>query len=161
MKTTEEHRIKVKEIADLAFANAVNSMDIEKLIGKHPKDWEENFKDNFIVKVHEGFKNSQDLFVKEILENQEILRQKSEQLKESRRNRETDKIEKLTVEIEVLEQRLSTFSHIADGIAWQLIQGEIHIARRFHIGVDTSKFLDSSNIDHAVKVVNEINKSPL
>src|SRR5690606_32039322 len=147
MKTTEEHRIKVREIANLAFANAVNSMDIKKLIGKHPKDWDENFQENFIVKVHEGFKKSQDLLVKEILENQELLRQKNEVLKESRRNRETEKIEKLTVEIQVLEQRLSTFSHIADGIAWQLVQGEIHIARRFHIGENTSKFLDSSNID--------------
>jgi len=161
MKTTEEHRIKVREIADLAFANAVNSMDIKKLIDAKPKDWDENIKKKFIIKVHEGFKKSQDLLVQEILENQEILRQKKEALKESRRNREADKAEKLSIEIDVLKQRISTFSHIADGIAWQLISGEIHIARRFHIGEDSSKFLDSSNIEHAKRVVDEINKSPL
>src|SRR5690606_13651242 len=48
-----------------------------------------------------------------------------------------------------------------DGIAWQLIGGEIHIARRFHIEEDSSKFLDTSNIEHAKKVADEINKSPL
>ena len=161
MKTTEEYRTKVREIADLAFANAVNSMDIEKLIGAHPKDWDENIQKRFIIKVHEGFKKSQDLLVQEILENQGLLRQKKEALKESRRNREADKTENLKIEIDVLEQRLSTFSHIADGVAWQLISGEIHIARRFHIGEDSSKFLDSSNIEHAKRVVDEINKSPL
>lgn len=161
MKTTEEHRIKVREIADLAFANAINSMDIEKLIDAKPKDWDKNIQEEFIIKVHEGFKKSQDLLVQEVLDNQEILRQKREALKESRRNRDADKAKKLSIEINVLEQRLSTFSHIADGIAWQLISGEIHIARRFHIGEDSSKFLDSSNIEHAKRVADEINQSPL
>ena len=161
MKTTEEHRIKVREIADLAFANAVNSADFKKLIGTHPKDWDENIQEKFIEKVHEGFKKSQNLLVQEVLVNQELLRQKKEELKETRRKRETEKTENISIEIEVLEQRLSTFSHIADGIAWQLISGEIHIARRFHIGENSSKFLDSSNIEHAKKVVDEINKSPL
>lgn len=161
MKTTEEHRTKVIEVADLAFANAVNSMDITELQNTEAKKWNKNLQERFITKVHDGFKKSQNLILEETLEIQTELRLKKEKLKEFKRKREVDNVEKLNLELNVLKNRLSTFSHIADGIAWQLVGGAIHIARRFHIGENSSKFLDSSNISHAKKVADQINKSPL
>src|SRR5699024_8701379 len=66
----------------------------------------------------------------------------------------------ITNELKIIEQRLKTFSHIADGIAWQLIGGEIHIAKRFYLQEKGQKRLKESNIDHAIKVAKEINKDP-
>ncbi|WP_431244397.1 hypothetical protein ACQ9BO_08815 [Flavobacterium sp. P21] len=54
---------------------------------------------------------------------------------------------------------MSAYFHIADGIAWQLIRGEIHVSRRLYIG-ESVKQLDSSNLEHAIKVSLEINESP-
>lgn len=161
MRTIKEHRIKVKQIADFAFANAINSMDTKELTQSSPKEWKSEIQFEFIVKVHEGFKKAQDLIIEEVIFYQKLLREKNETLKELRRIRDKENQENINLEIEVINQRLLTFSHIADGIAWQIIGGEIHIARRFHIGDNSSKFLDSSNIEHAIKVVNKINKSPL
>ena len=161
MKTTEQHRIIVRQISDLAFANAVNSPDFKELYKTHLKDWGKDIQEKFIAKVHEGFKKAQDLLIEEIIDYQSLLREKTKSLKEYRRQRNLDNQQKTETEIKIINQRLSTFSHIADGIAWQMIRGEIHIARRFHIEEESSKFLDSSNIEHAKKVADVINKSPL
>jgi len=161
MKTTEEHRIIVRRVADFAFANTVNLPNLKELYKTHPKDWSKDIQKKFITKVHEGYKKAQILLIEQILNYQNLLKEKKESLKEYRRQRDSKNQKNIKIEIEIINQRLSTFSHIADGIAWLLIGGEIHIARRLHIGENSSKLLASSNIEHAKKVANEINKSPL
>jgi len=161
MRTTEEYRIKLRQIADLAFGDVISSPDVKEHYKTHPKEWGREIQEKFIAEVHEGFRKAQDLLIEEILNYQRLLREKKEILKEQRRQKDFANRQKTDTEIKVINQRLLTFSHIADGIAWQLIGGEIHIARRFHIGEDSSKFLDSSNIEHAKRVADEINRSPL
>ncbi len=74
------------------------------------------------------------------------------------RNQEKAK-EKISL-LNKIDLRISTFSHIADGIAWQLFKGKLHIARRFYLGETSKKKLVFSNIAHAKTVADEINRSP-
>lgn len=159
MRTLDEHRIKLKEICDFAFAFGIRS--VQFLVPEYslPDSWSEEIKHTFLIKCHEGFKSAQDLIVEEILEYQKLLREFTTDLKESRRQRDKDKEKDLLNKIGISEHRVKTFSHIADGIAWQLIRGQIHIARRLYIKEPT-KYLDSSNIKHAISVANQINQNP-
>lgn len=159
MKSIEDHRAKLREICDFAFAHGINAIeaDVEKY--SSPDKWSDSIKNTFLIKCHEGFKKAQEIIIEEIKFYQSRLRESTIELKDSRRNRDKIKIDELTEEIEILNQRVKTFSHLADGIAWQLICGQIHVARRFYIS-EESKYLDSSNIEHALKVANEINEDP-
>jgi len=161
LKPIEEHREILKKISDFAYANAITEIGFDKIYKVHPKDWDETFQNNFISKVHDGFKKAQKLVIDEILYYQNLVREKKTELKEYRRVKDTENHERVEIELQIINQRVSTFSHIMDGLAWQLLGGQIHIARRFHIGEDSSKFLDSSNIEHAIKVADNINESPL
>src|SRR5699024_12206499 len=90
-------------------------------------------KEDFIHSCHEGYKLGQNKLVDEILSYQDLQISKKPKLKEARRQRDEELEEIITNELKIIEQRLKTFSHIADGIAWQLIGGEIHIAKRFYL----------------------------
>src|SRR5690606_807424 len=46
-------------------------------------------------------------------------------------------------------------------IAWQLLQNQTHNARRLHIGQNSKKILENSNIDHAISISNKINEDPM
>lgn len=99
------------------------------------------------------------MIIEEVLFNQNLLRKKKIELKENRRLRDKEASIKTEHVISVIKNRLGAYFHIADGIAWQLINGEIHISRRLFIG-ETTKQLNSSNLDHAITVANEINQFP-
>ncbi|MBS1648053.1 MAG: hypothetical protein JST67_12000 [Bacteroidetes bacterium] len=159
MRTLDEHRIKLKEICDFAFAFGIRSVQSQIPEYSLPDTWSEEIKHTFLLKCHEGFKSAQDLIVEEILEYQKLLREFTTDLKESRRQRDKNKEKDLLNKIAISEHRVKTFSHIADGIAWQLISGQIHIARRLYIR-EPAKYLDSSNIKHAISVANQINQKP-
>lgn len=159
MKTIEEHRKKLREIADFAFAYGIDSLSEEQK-KTFPFRVTKEEKTNFIQKCHEGFKYAQQLLIAEIVEYQDLLREKKIILKESRRQRNKKLENEISEEIEIIEQRLRTFSHVADGIAWQLIGGEIHIARRFFIGERDLKQLTASNLNSVIRVADEINQNP-
>jgi len=160
MESIEEYRIKLKEIADYAFGHGISAIGIEQFKVGPPDTWDESIKTKFFTACHDGFKIAQRLLIIEIKKYQSLLRETTSQLKEFRRQRDKEN-EKITdTKIKIIEQRLHNFSHIADGIAWQLIGGQIHIARRFHIQEKSSKYLDSSNIEHAIQTAEEINKNP-
>lgn len=156
MKTLDEHRIVLKEISDYAFSFGLKAIESQIPKSSLPDSWSADLRKTFLIKCHEGFKIAQELIIKEILEYQKLLREETSNLKEVRRQRDKAKEKKLLGQISIIEHRIKAFSHIADGIAWQLINGEIHIARRLYTK-ETSKYLDSSNIEHAIRVANEIN----
>jgi hypothetical protein len=159
MKTLDEYRVKLKEIADNAFAYGIRAMGADPFKNGYPDTWDKEKQKKFLSKCHEGFKIAQKQLIEEVIYYQSLLREYTTHLKESRRQRNKNKELEINNSIRIIEQRLSTLSHIADGIAWQLIGGQIHIARRFHIRQDTAKFLDSSNIKHAIEVADSINKN--
>jgi hypothetical protein len=159
MRTLDEHKIKLKDVCDKAFAFGIRSIISQVEPYSHPDTWGEDIKHTFLIKCHEGFKLAQDLIIEEIIEYQRLIREFTLELKESRRQRDKDKERSLLEKIAVSEHRAKTFSHVADGIAWQLISGQIHIARRLYIK-ESSKYLDSSNIKHAISVAKQINQKP-
>lgn len=158
MKTIDEHRAKLKEIADIAFMTGINWIKTENL--GNPSQWNEEIKKKFKQQCHNGFKIAQKLLIEEVKLYQTQHREANIQLKEVRRNKNKEKEKEIQEEIKTIEMRLGTLSHIADSIAWQLIGGQIHIARRFHINEKGTKSLDFSNIEHAVRVADNINENP-
>lgn len=160
MESIEEYRIKLKEIADYAFRHGISAIGVEQFKVGPPDTWDESIKTKFFTACHDGFKIAQRLLIIEIKKYQSLLRETKSNLREFRRQRDKENEKKNETKIKIIEQRLHTFSHIADGIAWQLIGRQIHIARRFHIQEKSFKYLDSSNIEHAIQTAEEINKNP-
>lgn len=160
METLDEHRVKLKEITDYAFGHGFKAIGIEPFKKGPPNNWDKEIRNKFLIACHDGFKAAQKLLIIEIKKYQSLLRTENELLKESRRLRDKEKQNENERNVKIIEQRLLTFSHIADGIAWQIIGGQIHIARRFHIRQDANKFLDSSNLEHTIEIADSINKNP-
>jgi len=156
----EEYGMKLKKIANYAFGYGIKAIGVEQFKLGTPDTWDESIRNKFLIACHQGFKISQKMLIIEIEKYQTLLRDTNNNLKEFRRNRDQKNEESVKIEIKIIEQRLHTFSHIADGIAWQLIGGQIHIARRFHIQEKSFKYLDSSNIKHAIQTAEKINKNP-
>nr|WP_294898884.1 hypothetical protein [uncultured Pedobacter sp.] len=157
MKSKEQHKNKLREICDLAFSYGIDAVTpyIDKFLS--PKNWNKEVKKLFTEKCHEGFKLAQVIIIEEVLYYQKLLREKKFELKETRRQRNKDASKKIGHIISVIEHRLSAYSHIADGIAWQLIGAQIHISRRLYVG-ESIKQLDSSNLTHAITVASKINQ---
>lgn len=159
MKTKDTHKIKLREISDLAFSYGINAIKSEVEEFSLPNSWPKELVTLFIEKCHEGYKLAQILIVEEVLYYQKLLREKKNELKENRRQKDKKATEETQHIISVIETRLKAYFHVADGIAWQLIRGQIHVSRRLFIG-ETTKQLDSSNLEHAIAVASEINKLP-
>lgn len=160
MDTIEDYRTKLKQIADYAFGHGMEAIGIEQFKEGPPNTWSKEIQTKFFNACNDGFKIAQNLLIEEIKKYQTLLREANASLKEFRRQRDKTKEQETKIKIKIIEQRLHNFSHIADGIAWQLIGGQIHIARRFHIQEKSAKFLDSSNLEHALQVAEQINKTP-
>lgn len=160
MDNIEDYRIKLKEIADYAFSHGLNAIGIEQFKAGPPEIWDKEIHDKFYVACHDGFKVAQKLIIEEIKKYQNLLRDSKTELKEHRRQRNKEKEKEILLKIQIIERRIHNFSHMADGIAWQMLGGQIHLARRFHIQDKSSKFLDSSNLPHALAVADELNKNP-
>lgn len=159
MRPFEEHRTRLKEISDIAFTTGVRSLN-EDQQKRFPKGLTKKEIESFIQKCHDGFKEAQKKLIEEIRYYQQLNREYKNQLKEARTLRDKESEKDLMYKIEATKFRLSTFSHIADAIAWQMIGGQIHVARRLHVKNEEPKQLDSSNIEHAIEVADEINKNP-
>jgi hypothetical protein len=158
MESLQDHRKTLKRIADFAFTTGISSISDDKKT--NPLEWTEEEQTNFRRKCHEGFKEAQNLIILSLIEYQKEFKNLKNELKEHRRNRDKNSEQETDYKIKVVEQRMSTFSHVADAIAWHLIGGQIHIARRLHIGEHQHKFLESSNFGHAKSVADSINNNP-
>ncbi|WP_431244396.1 hypothetical protein ACQ9BO_08810 [Flavobacterium sp. P21] len=76
MKTKEEHKIKLKQISDLAFSHGVEAIKpyVERF--SFPNSWSKEVLKLFMEKCHEGFKMAQGLIIDEVLYYQSLLREK-------------------------------------------------------------------------------------
>jgi hypothetical protein len=160
MDSIETYRIRLKQIADFAFSHGIDEVGAEQFMFGPPDTWDKNILDKFYKACHDGFKTAQKLIIEEKQKYETVLRDTTIELKEFRRQRNKEKEQETLLKIRIIERRLHNFSHMADGIAWQMLGGQIHIARRLHIQEKSSKFLDSANLSHAVAVADEINKNP-
>lgn len=150
MKTAEEHRIILKKIADIALSNGLKNsgIKIEDVFNTPNLTREDAFK--FISSCHEGFKQAQKLIIIEIQEYQEELSSLKEKLKDSGRKKLKELKKEIIIQQEIIENRISSFSHIVDTIVWQLTGVQIATARRLYIQEEGGKVLNNSNISHAI-----------
>ena len=160
MKSTEEHRIKLKEVADLALNNGIVNSEIDVANIEDFSKLTEEEVSKFIADCHTGYKEAQKLIISEIMDYQTELTELKTKLKEANKKRDKEGKKKIIVEQKIIENRIASFSHIADTIAWSLIGHQISTARRLYINEEGSKYLSNSNISHAIEVADSINENP-
>jgi len=157
LQTTEQFASKLVEIADYAFSFGTDS--ISKAQKMRPTDkWNSLEMATFMDKCREGFKIAQKLLVDEVISYQQILKQNKAKIKEARTSHNKKKTEELLNLNKVIVRRLHNLSHIADGLAIQMMGQQVHIARRLHIGEKSTKLLENSNIEHAIKEADKLNE---
>jgi len=154
MEDIEDYRSKLREIADYSFNYGFKKYKIA-----HPDFLEIGFTNDFHIACAEGFKIAQKLLICEVMTYQDLFSKKNIELKEVRRRRNLASEKIIKKEIRDVEQRLHNYYHIADGIAWQLLGCQIHVARRLNIGQRANKILISSNIASSIKVADKINEA--
>lgn len=159
METTEQFALKLTEIADFAFSFGSSSLS-EQQKEKPSDQWTPQEMDSFMEKCHEGFKLAQNRLIKEIIDYQHLLKQNKNKIKEFRSVHNKEKTKQYTDLEKVIMRRLSNLSHIADGIAIQMMGQQVHVARRLHLGEKSMKHLEHSNIDHAKREADKINQDP-
>lgn len=155
METFEDYRLNLSQVIYYSF-----SYGSDKFKEKYPETSLLENKVEFHKACVEGFKLAQKELISEITKYQSLLRDSTIALKEARRKREKESQKSIENDIDIIEQRLSNYHHVADGIAWQILGGQIHIARRLHIGQKTAKFLDTSNLDSSITASDQINLDP-
>jgi hypothetical protein len=160
MKTQQEHRAKLEEIADYAFIYGLRTMGWGTQL-PHPSTWSEGTMKRFYANCNTGFKAAQNLLVEERQYYQMQWRATTELLKEYQIQKAKAEASVARHILLIIEQRLSVLAHIADAIAWQLLGGQIHYARRLHMREKDAKFLDVSNIAHVLREAAAINENPL
>jgi hypothetical protein len=115
-------------------------------------------REEFMEKVHEGWKLGQKLALKMILEIQDAVISLKTSLKEAHRSKNKQRVSQIKSDIEHYRFKESIVRHLMDTIAWQLLQGQLYISRRLYQEVEGDKILKDSNIESAVAAVEEINK---
>ncbi len=161
MDSYEDYRKKLREAADYAFYYGAATFGIDRIKANMATTWDKDMRDEFAVLCHDGFKKAQKSIIEQILNYQTELRQNTSDLKDFRRQSNKPKVKAIEAKIAIIEQRIHNFLHIADGIAWQMLSGQIHIARRLSLQEKRFKFLDSSNLSHAITIAEQINQTPL
>lgn len=161
MDSYEGYRKILRETADYAFHYGASTFGIDRIKTHPATTWNQEWKAEFMACCHDGFKKAQKIIIEQLVSYQTELRQSKLDLKLYRRQRDKQKSNQTSEEIAIIEQRIYNFSHIADGIAWQLLNGQLYIARRLHLQIDASKFLDSSNIGPTIAIADQINQNPL
>lgn len=109
--------------------------------------------------IHKGFKKAQHLIIEELLKIQSEQKKVRELLKESRRNK-NDNINVLNNQSYLLDYKETILKHLADTIFWHLIQGQLHIARRFYQFSPGCKKLEDTNYKSVLATADGINSNP-
>ncbi|MEH6940019.1 hypothetical protein V7056_19570, partial [Bacillus sp. JJ664] len=117
---------------------------------------DENNRDEFISKVHLGFKKAQNLIVQNLLLlGKKRIRIKA-YIKELRRQSEAKEIiQKYQNELEIIIYKEKILRKTADSIAWQLLGNDITIVRRLYKQIPSVEIFNS-NLNHDLEVVENI-----
>lgn len=151
----------VKEIADL-----ICDYGLKKTFGDNEPELEKQKeaiiknKEQFIANCHEGFKQGQLRIIKLLQGVQERSKQANEDLKISRREKNKQLATELFALIENLKIQENIVRHLADTIAYQMLQGQLHIMRRLYMEVGGNISLSNSNFQSVLAVAEEINSKP-
>ncbi|MGN7986055.1 hypothetical protein ACTJKC_01880 [Pedobacter sp. 22226] len=159
LPSTEQFATKLIEISDFAFSFGMDSIP-ETQKNKPGEKWNTEEMNFFMDKCREGFKSAQKLLIKEVLFYQQELRENKESIIRYRSAHAKEKIKEYTAVGKVIVRRLHNLSHIADGMVIQLLSEQVHVARRLNIGEKSNKQLEHSNLEHAIKISDQLNEDP-
>ncbi len=157
-KEFEVFEVEVTEIADLICEHG-----FKKTFSAPEADYEKQkeeiikHKDEFIANCHEGFKEGQIRIIALLQGLQERSKQAIRDLKLSRVERNKQLTTELLNYIENLKVQENIVRHLADTIAYQMLQGQLHIMRRLYMEVGGSVSLSNSNFKSVLAVAEEIN----
>lgn len=110
--------------------------------------------------IHAGFKKAQMLIIDNLIEIQQEQGDIKRQIKIARREKAKDKEAQLSASLHILEYKETVLKEFANTIFWQLIQGKLHISRRFSQNVPGNKTLEETNYKSVLEAANKINSNP-
>lgn len=160
MKNREEHKKVLTEIAYYVFTYGMKNSGIDFSEIKHSNEIKKEDLNKFTQKAHEGFKIAQKLIIEEIIYYQSEWQIIKAKIKQFRRERNKKFEQEYSLTQKIIEQRIFTLSHIADSIAWQIIEEQLHVGRTLHIGERGIKSLENNNLQHAISAADKINEDP-
>lgn len=147
-------------IADYAFNYGLNHTI--PVLPDNPSEAVELMKENkerFLINCHTGFKKAQDKIIELLLKLEDEFEENKARIKKFRKSKNPKAAKALENENKRIEFKERVLRHIIDGIAWQMIKGQLYIARRFYQEVEGKKLLKHSNIKSALEVANSINQN--
>lgn len=131
-------------------------VDAVKRLGYTSIEEIKNNSTRFYSEVHSDFELAQNLILRNIITKEEELEFLKTELKIKRREKKNDEIKNLNSEIFRNSYRRTVFRKLADSIAWQLINGQHYIARRFYLR-EKPPFIKDSNIADVKRRVDKLN----
>lgn len=159
LKDLEDFEKQISEISDYAFQYGVNTT-----IPEEPEDAKtliqliQERRSEFVKNCHWGFKKAQNSIVDLIIDIQENIEQNNIKIREYRRRRNVSGFKSLEQENKRLDFKEKILRHIIDGIAWQMIDGQLYIARRLYQEVQGTKVLKYSNLKSVIAAAKPINE---
>ncbi len=160
-KENDEFELKYKEIGRIIHTSGISQApDIEELGSDDLKKYIDTHGGDFLKNVHAGFKQGQQLILNFMLELEaEKIKLESEvRTTAGAGARETKSV--LKAKISRIENRENLLRHLFDSIVWQLINGQLYIARKLYQGVDGHSKLSNTNIQSVAAAVSKINEDP-
>ena len=157
----EDFEKRVRYISDCAFEYGAKTIIPVK--PQSPEELKEILlakREEFLINCHAGFKQAQDLVLPELITIQEHIKTNNLQIKDAKRARNKTEEDRLNSENQRWEFKEKVLRHVMDGIAWQMLQGQLYLTRRLYKGVDGSVNLKESNLESVKSAAAEINKDP-
>lgn len=143
------------QICDSAFAYGVNNVGY--ILPE--KDGEEKYKE-FIGACHKGYALAQKEIINRLIPIEQKLRSYSSELRTAKQSKKSGDIKRIEIQIEALSYMRLLLRKIGDALGWMIMGMEPWKIRRFYAGKKMG-YLDGSNIESTMQIVEQINREPL
>ena len=150
----------VKVIFPLEKDAEIKNIFIEAVAKENTCSFTKEYIHKTIRVIHAGFKKAQMLIINNLIEIQQEQSEVKRQIKIARKEKAKDKEAKLSTSLQILGYKESVLKEFANTIFWHLIQGKLHISRRFFQNVPGNKTLEETNYRSVLEVANKINSNP-
>nr|WP_314491984.1 hypothetical protein [uncultured Chryseobacterium sp.] len=108
-------------------------------------------------KILAGFKSGQKKILTELTSLQIQAKENQILLKTARRERNKNRADELVLESKFIQYQDSIYRNLADTIAWQMLNGEHYLYRRFYTGEMGTKDLSDNSFKHVVDFTEQVN----
>ncbi|WBS74046.1 hypothetical protein PF438_14210 [Elizabethkingia meningoseptica] len=107
-----------------------------------------------------GFKSGQKKILTELKSLQILAKENQVLLKTARREGNKNRTDELILNSKNIEYQDSIYRNLADTIAWQMLNGEHYLYRRFYTGETGAKDLSDKAFSHVVDFSDRVNEDP-